>query len=175
MTRISKETTPAIDTMAEVEAAVEAVAITTHVRAELAAKMEQDLAAVRAGYADELDTLDMQIAFNVDNLHAWAKRNRATEFAARQSIELTHGTLGFRVGQPSLSLVKGKTWENVLANLSLLHLGKYIRQILETNREALLSDADILGKQLEAIGCRVRQVERFFVEPLSDERKGAAA
>lgn len=175
--RLSKPNELRIATREQAEAAMGELAVATHRRNEIAAKMEQELAAVRARFADDLDACDFIVAGINADLHAWARENRAKEFADRQSIELTHGTLGFRIGMPALSLLRGQTWDKVLENLSLLRLGKYIREILEPNKEAIIADADKLGaEQLEAIGVKVRQLERFFVDPRTEpETKGAAA
>ena len=175
MSRINRKTDPALTTLEQVEAAVGAVAEATHRRDELKAQMEQELVAIRARYADGIDALDMQIAAQVDNLHDWAKRNRAEAFSASKTIMLTHGAIGFRTGNPILSLMRGKTWLDVVNNLAILRMGRYIREVLEPNKERILAEADKIGhEQLLAIGCQVKQVERFFVEPKVDQ-KGVAA
>jgi phage host-nuclease inhibitor protein Gam len=83
-------------------------------------------------------------------------------------MELTHGALGFRTGTPAVRFLKGWTETMVLAVLDIQAewRKRYIRQIVEVNKQAIIEDRDGLGAdKLNAFGVKITQSETFFVEP----------
>ncbi len=132
-------------------------------RMKLAAAMNKKLADVRELYEAMFAELDDEIERTAADLEAWAVLHPA-DFGERKSIELTHGTLGFRTGQPALKPLKGVRWDDVLTLLAQ-HPG-YLRTIMQPDKEAILADRDALGAEgLGALGLRVEQAQRFYVEP----------
>lgn len=134
-------------------------------RGQLALAMEERLALVRKDYETRLSDLDAEIEALLADLEAWAALNPA-EFADRRSIDLVHGTIGFRTGNPTLKTIKGVKWEHVLDMLKCSGLAdRYVRKVEEPNKDALLADREKIGAdRLQTLGLRVDQTERFYVD-----------
>jgi len=123
--------------------------------------MEEHILEVRDNYAPRLAYTAAKIGPLLKSAAAWAKKNPG-EFRGLKSIEMTHGTVGYRTGQPKLKLLKGWTWEKVLATLKPL----YVRTKREPDKEALLAARrDIGAEGFASVGLLVDQDETFFVEP----------
>ena len=96
----------------------------------------------------------------------WAARNPG-EFGNRKSLPLTHGTIGWRVGNPTLKPLSGWTWDRVCEKLATTEgwMG-YVRIKSEVNKEAILTDRDALPEtDLKKMGVQVIRNEPFFIEP----------
>lgn len=98
----------------------------------------------------------------------WAEAN-PQEFAKRKSIELTHGTIGFRTGTPKLKPIGKWKWDQILTQFKLLvRLRVYVRTAEEVDRERTIADfraGEIDREILFKAGCEVAQEEKFFVQP----------
>jgi phage host-nuclease inhibitor protein Gam len=132
--------------------------------AEAAAKaaMDAELARVRESYQADLADIAAQIASAVQALELWAERNQSL-FGRLRSLVMLHGRIGWRTNPPSLKPLRGLTWNDVLETLRRLGRREFIRVKEEPDREALLAARE--HEDLRALGCRVEQVEEFFVEP----------
>lgn len=159
-----KPITPALETRADAEAAMEKLARATHSRTGLQAELDFALTEIRSRFEPQLTAYSKEIASHEDALEAWAKANRA-ECSPGKSLELLHGTISFRTGMPSLKLIGRINWDTVLENLYLLKLTTYIRSEMTVAKDKLLADSDKLGEQLEAIGVKVSQRETINIEP----------
>ena len=80
----------------------------------LNAELDGKLAEIREQYAAELADLNAEKDEAFEKLQAYATENREEHFTKRKSMETTHGTLGFRIGQPQLKPAKGMTWAGIL-------------------------------------------------------------
>ena len=99
-------------------------------------------------------------------LKAWAKENKSA-FETVRSIAKPIGTIGYRTATPSLKLLDGWTWEQVLEVIQALPeiAVKYVRTKYEVNKEAIIADRDALGETgLRALGVRVSQPTSFFAD-----------
>lgn len=117
-------------------------------------------------YGMPRDCIDGTIAILVEALENWAVLNPA-EFGEKRTIQTDAGIMGHRLGNFSLRLLGKKSWDKVLETLSNADgLRKFIRVREEVDREMLISHRNDLGPSvLRAIGVRVEQKDRFFVEP----------
>lgn len=106
---------------------------------------------------EELETLAQQLG-------AWAAANKE-EFAGLKSLELAHGTIGWRKGNPALKLVRKKTWEHVLAAIKEADRADLVRTVEEVRKDAILAIRDTEPDLLARIGVLVAQPETFFIEP----------
>lgn len=160
-------------TREDIEAAVRELCIAS-VRLEVQqARMNLELAAVRERYEPELSALSATANEQTAIVRAWADAH-PEEFASRKSIAMVLGTLGYRLGQPTLKPIRGVTWDKVLAILRH-NLPHYVRAKEEVDKEAILADREQLGDEnLKTLGLRVDQAERFFVEPNKDSIKATA-
>ena len=138
------------------------------------ADIELQCAKIREKYADK--------AF--DTLQAFATENQAELFAKKKSLDMAHGTIGFRTGTPKLKTLKGFTWASAL-NLIKNFLPSYIRQTEEIAKDKLLADREMvvmlgsgdpnnrgyrpLREQMVECGIQIVQEEAFYVEPKRED------
>ena len=148
------------------------------------ADIELQCAKVREKYADKLATLTAERDNAFDTLQSFATENQAELFSKKKSLDMAHGTIGFRTGIPKLKTLKGFTWASAL-NLVKSFLPSYIRQTEEIAKDKLLADREVevqlgggdpenrgyrpLREQMTACGIQVVQDEAFYVEPKKEE------
>ena len=146
------------------------------------ADIELQCAKIREKRADELIHLGEEREKAFDTLQAYAVENQAELFTKKKSLDMAHGTIGFRTGTPKLKTLKGFTWASAL-QLVKEFLPGYVRQSEEIAKDKLLADRDIevmvagdpLGpgkpmcEQMAKCGITVTQDETFYVEPKKEE------
>ena len=148
------------------------------------AEIELQCAKIREKYADNLAALgdDRDKAFDV--LQSFATENQVELFTKKKSLDMAHGTIGFRTGTPKLKTLKGFTWASAL-NLVKTFLPSYIRQTEEIAKDKLLADRDVevaversdsqrpvnvsMRTAMAECGIQVVQDETFYVEPKKEE------
>jgi phage host-nuclease inhibitor protein Gam len=155
------------------ETADEALATYAMVDAQMAkivADIELQCVKIREKYADKLAELEEQKATTFDTLQAYASENKGDLFTKKKSLDMVHGTIGFRTGTPKLKTLKGFTWASAL-QLVREFLPSYIRTTEEITKDKLLADRDVEGMQdnMNRCGIQVIQDETFFVEPKKEE------
>jgi phage host-nuclease inhibitor protein Gam len=134
-------------------------------------EMESRIQDVRAEYEARLIEAGSMLEEMEADLKAWGKANEKLCGDGR-AIEMVHGTIEFREGQPQCRLRKGVKEEEVKAKLINRDLG-YTRTVVEVDRERLIADREKLGEAFfERIGMQVVQVTRIHVEP---KRESVAA
>lgn len=150
------------------------------------AEIELQCAKVREKYADKLASLgyDRDRAFDV--LQSFATENQTDLFTKKKSLEMAHGTIGFRTGTPKLKTLKGFTWASALQLAKKFLPMTYIRQTEEIAKDRLLSDRDLedvevydtpsgaprrasMREAMAVVGIHVVQEETFYVEPKKEE------
>ncbi len=139
-------------------------------RAQVHLDIEAARQAIEQAHAPRLAEIDTALEERAEQLSHWATTNQV-EFGTRKSLELTHGVIGWRTGQPQLKTRTGFTWERVLETLQKLGLSGFIRRKEEVAKDAILAarqDLEATGR-LKEIGCRVVQDEPFFIEPKIEE------
>jgi phage host-nuclease inhibitor protein Gam len=167
-TKRQKRPTGVLKTREDLERCLGEYSRLTIERDALAAEMDERIRQVRASYEERLSDLVADTETEFEMAADWAARNPEA-FGARKSLDLTHGTLGYRTGMPQLKTRKGVTWSSVLMLLTTLRRTDWIRTKCEPDREKLLADRERLGPEwLAEIGVEVRQDETFFVEPKRD-------
>lgn len=165
---------PAITTREDLEERMGDYARATIERDRQTAMMNKTITGIRERFEAVFATLDESAAAALADLEAWAALN-PEDFGARRSIELLHGTIGYRTGQPALKTIKGVRWADVLARLKALR-PDFVRTKEEPDKEALLAARGDLGADgLRSLGCKVEQTERFYAEPRLDEPDVATA
>ena len=146
------------------------------------ADIELQCAKIREKRADELTRLSEEREKAFDTLQAYAVENQAELFTKKKSLEMTHGTIGFRTGTPKLKTLKGFTWASAL-QLVKEFLPGYVRQTEEIAKDKLLADRDSdvmvtgdplgpgkpMREQMAKCGIAVTQDETFYVEPKKEE------
>lgn len=138
--------------------------------AKITADIELQCVKIREKYADKIAELEGQKAAAFDTLQAYASENKADLFTKKKSLDMVHGTIGFRTGTPKLKTLKGFTWASAL-QLVREFLPSYIRTTEEITKDKLLADRDVEGMcdNMSRCGIQVVQDETFFVEPKKEE------
>lgn len=134
------------------------------------AEIELQCARIREKQADRLSQLDAEREQAFDVLQAYAVENQAELFAKKKSLDMAHGTIGFRTGTPKLKTLKGFTWASVLQMVREFLPG-YVRTSEEVAKDKLLADRDEDGMfdKMSKCGITVAQDETFYVEPKKEE------
>lgn len=135
----------------------------------LTAEMDGRLSDIREEYATRLAALEGEKEAAFDVLQAYATENREEQFSKRKSLETTHGTIGFRIGNPQLKPGKGMTWAGVLELLKMKGR-EYLRTVEEVAKDKLLAERDSEECQGVMAACHITvvQKETFFVEPKTE-------
>ena len=134
------------------------------------AEIELQCAKIREKQADKLTALDAEREQAFDVLQAFAVENQAELFSKKKSLDMAHGTIGFRTGTPKLKTLKGFTWASVLQKVREFLPG-YVRTSEEVAKDKLLADRDEEGMfdNMSKCGITVAQDETFYVEPKKEE------
>jgi phage host-nuclease inhibitor protein Gam len=131
----------------------------------ITADMNAKLTEVRERFEGSLAAIDEELKGRIALAKDWAEANPA-EFGKARSIAMTHGDVGWRIGNPALRLLFGWSWDKALAALTSLALKQYVRIKYEVNKEALIADREKLQDAgLRTFGVKIVQDETFFIEP----------
>lgn len=161
-----KSTAPTINTRDKAEAELGQIRDLTITRMTLAAERDAEVSAIDDKYAHQLAHLDTQLKERTELLKGWAEAH-PSEFTGK-SITWSHGTLGWRIGNPTLKTITGWTWDRVLEKLHLRRR-EWIRSKEEVAKDVVLSERDQFPDTfLRELGMRVTQDEAFFVAPNVD-------
>lgn len=151
-------------------------------RAKITAEIELKCAQIREKHQDRLSQLQATQEEAFDTLQAYATENQPELFSKKKSLEMVHGTIGFRTGTPKLKTLKGFTWASAL-HLVKEFLPTFIRITEEIDKSRLLSERDSealklgelpgegvpLREVMAKCGISVVQDETFFVEPKKED------
>lgn len=134
------------------------------------AEIELQIAKLREKKADELTRLSDERDQAFDTLQAYAVENQAELFSRKKSLDMTHGTIGFRTGTPKLKTLKGFTWAAAL-QLVKDYLPAFVRTTEEIAKDKMLAERDTEGmmEQMAKCGIAVTQDETFYVEPKKED------
>lgn len=148
------------------------------------AEIELQLAKIREKHQSELTALAKEREQAFDVLHAFAIEKQSELFSKKKSLEMAHGTIGFRTGTPKLKTLKGLTWE-AAKMLVKKFLPDYIRTSEEIAKDKFLADRDLeevefidsgitkknmkMTEAMAECGIMVVQDETFYVEPKKEE------
>ena len=150
------------------------------------AEIDLQCAKIREKYADRLSVLTIERDASFDILQSFATEHQDELFQKKKSLDMSHGTIGFRTGTPKLKTLKGFTWASALQLAKKFLPMTYIRQTEDLAKDRLLADRDMeemaiydtpngdkrTGTMREAMavcGIQVVQEETFYVEPKKEE------
>lgn len=166
----TKPTPDTPQTIEDVERILGELALKDARRRALTAKMDEQLKAIRDRYAADLDALDAAAKDLEAEIASWAELHKEA-FGDKRSILLTHGAIGWRLGNPAIRLRPRVKAEQALQMVKD-RLPQYVRTTEELDKAALLaavSGKALTAEDLAACGLRVAQTERFYVEPKTEE------
>ena len=148
------------------------------------AEIDLQCAKIREKYQQKLGELMCERECAFDTLQAYATENQAELFTKKKSLDMAHGTIGFRTGTPKLKTLKGFTWASALT-LVKKYMPGYVRTSEEIAKDKLLADRELdkvdftengLMKQdvsmstaMAKCGIFVAQDETFYVEPKKED------
>lgn len=150
------------------------------------AEIELQCAKIREKYADNLATLTSEKEQAFDTLQAFATEHEEEFFSKKKSLDMAHGTIGFRTGTPKLKTLKGFTWSAALTLVKKILPATYIRLTEEIAKDRMLADRDLeevavydtptgddrtttMREAMAVCGIAVVQDETFYVEPKKEE------
>lgn len=137
------------------------------------AKMNAEINAIRDKYQDSITEFNESKDEQMEVLEVYANENNES-WGKRKSMDLLHGTIGFRTGTPKIKFEKGFNGKSVTAILQE-HFPQYVRTVVEMNKEQLLIDreSDGFDKVVKKAHIEVVQEETFYVESKAEELQNA--
>ena len=151
------------------EDSMAALAMATYRRDKVEATMNLQLTAVREKFEAELATLADEIKTETKRLRDWADSNPGL-FGPARSIKLTHGTLGYRLGNWAVKLIRGFKADRAIALAKNVLGPAYVRTKEELDKELILADRGKLSPDtLAGCGIRLEQAEAFYATPEKSE------
>ena len=161
---------------------VEADAVLGHIRtsdarvAKLLAEREAEKAKVDKRYREPLDDEGDLRKAAAAALAAFCRKHRR-DLGDAKSCVLDNGVVGWNLGNPTLSLLRQRgDWKHPLAAICRAgrRLKHWIRVKVEIAKAVALADyaaGRVTDEDLAALGLRVTQVERFYIEPKLDDAR----
>ena len=129
----------------------------------LESKLEEEKQQIDNKYLSEVTRLKTSMDEQLDLLQVYAQKSK--DGWKGKSLELIHGKIGFRTGNPKLIKDKKFTWDAVTELLKKA-FPSFIRQTYEINKEALIAFRDDQDFKSIKDACYVDviQDESFYVE-----------
>lgn len=147
---------------------IDRVAILTNELATLEATQDAEIITIREKFGPRLTALKEEVKSLTKAVKRYVTAKRKSLLGGRQSAETPQAIYGFRKGNISLTLIKGWTEADVIAEIRALKSPFPKGAIVITeklNRGALTTLTD---DQLEQIGLQRKQAVSFFIEPKQD-------
>lgn len=137
----------------------------------LTVEMEQRLAQIRAEYEGRMAECVERADAAFADLEAYAALHKA-DFEERRSLELLHGSMGYRTGTPAVKQCPGVKAEH---SVELLAAGRpeWTRRVTTVDKESIL--AELAGNPsrndvLRPYGLQIVQGEQFWAEVKRENR-----
>lgn len=136
----------------------------------LESELDEEIIALREQYDGDLNLLVKENGLLEAIIKSYCVHNRESLFVQKKSLETLYGSVGFRTDPPSLKLLAGVKWEDVVEKLQELLPG-YIRTVDTANKAKLITDRAVedVAKNLPLLGIKVMQGEKFFIELKKEE------
>jgi phage host-nuclease inhibitor protein Gam len=136
---------------------------------EINAKLDQKIAKLREENSAEIDTLTIKRDECFERIQDYAEDN-AKLFVAKRSLDMAHGTIGFRTGTPKVKPLSKKFTFASITELAKQFLKPYVRTVDELAKDKIIADRDkIEPKKLEQCGIAIVQDETFYIELKTEE------
>lgn len=155
--------------------------------AELTARMEQEIAAIRQRHHERLTTLAQEIQSKQAGVQSYCEQHRSTEFSEKKSLDLEIATIGFRETPYRVEKARAKdTWEEIAARMAAITTRDAQGQPVFTGEQYLTYSQPTLAKSLllqhrpkipeqvlKAAGIRFTNDELFYITPRSHVARAA--
>ena len=163
---------PAINSIEALNSTVDNVAKLEVELRRLQAERDKEMQALREKHDGRIEHVEKTIKRLVALAETYCLAHRGNVFtAASKSAASALARFGFRDGNPSLCLLNRKwKWESVIEALRAAKLFEFLRTVTVTDvNKDKLKTSQLSDVELAAVGLRIDQAERFFVEPKSDD------
>lgn len=135
------------------------------------AEMEARILEVRKEFETELAALKLAAEAPFKQLELWA-RTHPEEFRDRKSVELVHGTIGYRTGMPRVTVKRGTDEDGLCKTLESHGFDLVVRTVRELDKAEIIrlagSEKEVERHFAEDLardfGLKVSQTERFFAD-----------
>lgn len=180
MKKTSIEVKGAVETRDELERTMGEYAAATLAVEARRTEMEDRLRAVRDEYEQDLAALRLAAEVPFKQLELWARRHPEA-FEGRRSLELVHGTIGYRTGMPRVAVKRGTDEDRLCELLESHGYARAVRTVRELDKEEIIrcarsedgAERHFADGLAAEFGLRVSQTERFYAEARRDP-EGAA-
>jgi phage host-nuclease inhibitor protein Gam len=135
---------------------------------QIESRLEEEKQQIDNKFMGEISRLKTTMDEQVDLLQTYGQRSK--DNWKGKSLEMVHGKIGFRTGNPKLVKDKKFTWDAVTELLKKAFPG-FVRLSYEINKEALIAlrDKQEFKSIKESCYVDVVQEESFYVEANSEE------
>ena len=162
---------PEIETQAELLETVANVAREMLVERDLKNAMDTELQEVRAKYQPDLTATADFIEQQTELCAEYCTQHPDLFPKDRKSLDLTHAIIGFRTGTPKVKLLKRWSVEAVIEALKARFAKRYIREVVEIDKERIIAARDVLTTEdLAGVGLAITQTETFYIEPKLEDQ-----
>ena len=128
--------------------------------------LTDQIAALKEAAKNQADPLVATIKSKFQALTAWAAANRSEILPrGRRSVSLSHGVIGWRMGNPTVKVSKPLE-AAIIGAFERAKLDHLLRRTAELDREAILRNADAIDG---IPGLWIEQTESFYAKPLDVE------
>lgn len=135
----------------------------------LQAAKETAMQQVLTEHDPKISELTREIARLTKMAEQWASPRREELFQkGKKSASTALAIYGYRLGKPSLKLVRGWTWDKVVTLLQDTHRKVYLVTKTTPDKEAIR--LHIKPHKLSKLGMEVKQEEIFFIERKTEEK-----
>ena len=164
-TRTTRLRTTTIATREDLEATLGRYAAAVIEADALKAELDRKTNELHAGYEERAAALGKRVELLFADIEAYVANNPEEIPAGRKSLELLHGTVGYRTGNPTVRLPRGTDETALCEELRGAGFADFVRTRDELNREAVLAADDPTRESLAAHGVKVTQTkDRFYIE-----------
>jgi len=169
--KLKAPATPVPQTREQADALIGEIGAAQRSIDEIAARLEEDIARLKQLAAAAAAPYAARIEAHFAAVTAWASANKdALLEGKRRSVELPQGVIGWRWGNPTVKIARGKE-DDVVATLQRLRLNKLLRVEVSVDKPAVLKYRGLI-EGIEHI--TIEQAENFFLKPLAVEAEHVA-
>lgn len=132
-------------------------------------EMNEKLVQIRKEYDEKLAAQEGVLNAIFADVQAYVTLNPGAIPGPRKSVDLVPGTIGYRTGNPRVTLPKGLDEAELCEQLRRDdELKGFVRIAEELDRKAVVAAGSAERELLAEYGVEVRQTERFFIDPRID-------
>jgi len=138
------------------------------------AQMQAEMDAIGRKYSDQIQNLEQVQGAQFEVIKNFALANKDSLFSEKKkSMVIGQVVMGLRKDTPSVKLLTGKSWEDVIKALKNTK-PNLVRTVEEVNKAEVIAKRDELAADMKSFGIKIQQNEKFFIA-LTDKKETPAA